>query len=274
VSPIDWAGPSRQPCPECGRGPKDRTCGVTVDHDGGGGVAHCFRCEYVETRRDDGAYRRPGMRQERAAAPIRHETLSDVGRELWDACGPIAGDGLAYRKARNFVIPPRDGHLRYHPALPHRPSGTSGPALVALVTDAITGQPITLHRTWIRADGTKAPVDPPRMLLGGHRKAGGVVRLWPDEAVTTGLGIAEGIETALSLAHAFRPVWACIDAGNLSAFPILDGIESLTIAADHDAAGIKAAHVCADRWTAAGREVRIVMSDAHGADLNDVAVAA
>jgi phage/plasmid primase-like uncharacterized protein len=169
---------------------------------------------------------------------------------------------------------PEDGHLRYHAELKHPPSGAVAPAMVALVTDAVTGEEITLHRTWIRGDGTKAPLDPPRMLLGGHRKAGGVIRLWPDEAVTTALGIAEGIETALSLAHAFRPVWACIDAGNLAAFPMLDGIESLTIAADNDAAGIAAAEACAARWTAAGREVRIVMPEKAGTDLNDLARAA
>jgi hypothetical protein len=130
---------------------------------------------------------------------------------------------------------------------------------------------MTLHRTWIRADGSKAPVVPPRMLLGSHRKAGGVIRLWPDEEVTSGLGVAEGIETALSLAHAFTPVWACIDSGNLAALPVLAGIESLLIAADHDPAGLRAAEACGKRWAIAGREAWIVQSDAPGDDLNNMA---
>ena len=33
------------------------------------------------------------------------------------------------------------------------------------------------------------------MLCKGHRKAGGVIRLWPDDEVTDGLAVAEGIET-------------------------------------------------------------------------------
>lgn len=151
---------------------------------------------------------------------------------------------------------------------------TVRPALVGLVTDIETRKPISLHQTWIQRDGTKAPVTPSRLLLGGHRKTGGVIRLWPDDAVSTGLAIAEGVETALSLAHAFQPVWACIDAGNLSQFPVLPGIECLTIAVDHDPAGILAAHACADRWTSAGREVRLVMADTPKADLNDLARAA
>lgn len=271
MSPIDWDGPSRQPCPfpGCARGSNDRTFGVTRDDRGC--VGHCFRCG---CRATDAGERRPGSRQARPIAPQRHETLSEFGRELWEACRPISGDARAYLDARCCVVPPVEGHLRYHPALRHPPSGTVGPAMVALVTDAATCRPLTLHRTWIRADGTKAALDPPRMLLGGHRKAGGVVRLWPDDAVTMGLGVAEGIETALSLAHAFTPVWACIDAGNLAALPPVAGIDALTIAADHDQAGIAAADACAARWASAGREVSMVLPDRHKSDLNDVARAA
>jgi hypothetical protein len=149
------------------------------------------------------------------------------------------------------------------------PTGYTGAALVALLRDAVDGTPRTLHRTWVRPDGRKADVDPPRLLLGGHRKAGAVCRLWPDEAVTCGLGIAEGIESALSLAWGFKPVWACVDAGNLAALPVLEGVEALTIAGDHDPAGIKAARECAQRWRAAGRDVRIVMPGAPGRDIND-----
>ncbi len=270
---IDWQGPTRQPCPQCDRGARDRACGVTIEHDGGG-VAHCFRCGYVETMRNDLASARPGDRAPRPTAPTRHDRLSEFGLELWASCRPLAGDGLEYLSARHCALPPADGHLRYHPALKHPPSGTAGPALVGLVTDAVTGEPLTLHRTWVRADGQKAPIDPPRMLLGGHRKAGGVVRLWPDEAVTMGLGVAEGIETALSLAHAFQPVWACIDAGNLAALPVLSGIESLLIGADNDPAGIAAAEACAERWAAAGREARIALPPGQKTDMNDLARAA
>lgn len=140
---------------------------------------------------------------------------------------------------------------------------------MALVTDATTRGPLTLHRTWIRRDGTKAPLDPPRLLLKDHSKVGGVIRLWPDEDVSTGLGIAEGIETALSLAHGFSPVWALIDAGNLGELPALDGVGSLVIAADNDEAGRRAAERCCARWLQAGRTVRVVTPEREGADLND-----
>jgi hypothetical protein len=272
MTDIDWDGPRRQTCPGCGRGPRDKTLGVTIDERGG--VAHCHRCNFVANLFHDDARARPGRPIPRASAGVRYEVLSDFGRALWRECQPIGGPARSYLEARCCVIPPADGDLRFHPALKHPPSGIEGPALVALVTDAVTGVPLTLHRTWIRADGAKADLDPPRMLLGGHRKAGGVVRLWPDEAVTHGLGVAEGIETALSLAHGYQPVWALIDAGNLAAMPVLAGIESLLIAADHDEAGIAAARGCAATWAARGREVGVVMPGQRKTDLNDLARAA
>ncbi len=81
---IDWAGSSRQTCPDCARGPKDRTLGMTIDERGG--VAHCFRCGYRET---DAGAKHHGRPVEARSAPIRHETLSDYGVELWGACRAI-----------------------------------------------------------------------------------------------------------------------------------------------------------------------------------------
>jgi putative DNA primase/helicase len=120
----------------------------------------------------------------------------------------------------------------------------------------------------VAPDGSgKAPVDRPRLYWPGLTKKG-VVRLWPDEEVTLGLCVAEGIETALTAAAGFGLAWACLDAGNLAALPVLPGIESLTIIADHDQAGIKAADECQSRWLEAGVEVRMWMAPAEGDDFN------
>lgn len=202
----------------------------------------------------------------------QHETLSPYGRRLWALSQPLAGTvGAAYLLARGCVLPPADGDLRFLPAHKHPLGDYTGPALVALVTDILTGEPISLHFTWVCPDGTKANTPgPARLLLGGHRKAGGCIRLWPDEAVTTGLGVGEGIESCLSLAHALTPVWSAIDAGNLAALLVLPGIEALTVAQDQDPAGRRAAQALADRYTAAGCAVAIVASGADGEDLNDI----
>ncbi|MBP0629987.1 toprim domain-containing protein [Cupriavidus sp. AcVe19-1a] len=268
---IAWprydTGNHRIPCPACGRGERDKTLGLTIEADGKG-VAHCFRCSFTESYRPDRDTRQQAVAKPRikAVTTQKHKALSDYGRDLWNACKPLTSVAVAYLKARRCCIPPVDGDLRFHPTLKH-PTGYTGPALVARITDAMTRKPMSLHRTWIQANGRKAEVDPPRLLLAGHRKQGGVIRLWPDEAVTVGLGIAEGIETALSMAWAYAPVWSCIDAGNMDAFPYLPGVESLVIGADQEPAGIAAANACAARWADADSEVYITRQPEN--DLND-----
>ncbi len=212
-------------------------------------------------------------RARRITAPnsVQRVVLASYYLDLWNSSQPVTPGTTAhtYLIARECAIPPADGALRCTESLAH-PSGYAGPALIALVTDAVTGEPMTLHKTWIRADGTKADIEQPRLLLGGFPKKGGVIRIYPDDGVTTGLAVGEGIETMLTAAEAFRPVWSCIDAGNLGAFPVLDAIEELLIIADNDVLGLKAADDCARRWFDAGRRVRIAQSPIPGQDLNDL----
>lgn len=295
---INWGslspGAHRISCPACGRSECDKTAGLTIRPDGSG-VAHCFRCDYVETNHgrvgsDYGFDFRttskamlklpkillynqnvPVLDLKRFRSPVQYERLSDSAQHIWEQSQELHGVALQYLKARRCVIPPAEGDLRFHRNLKH-PSGYAGPALVARITDVLTNEAISLHRTWIRADGSKANVDAPRLLLGRHRKQGGVIRLWPDESVTYGLGVAEGIETSLSLAWGYTPVWSLIDAGNVSALPVLPGIETLIIGADNDLAGQGAADVCGARWAKAGVDVRITQQTNN--DLNDLVMEA
>lgn len=267
-------GEFRVPCPECKRGIRDTALSVTVDV-AGDAVWQCFRCGFK------GAAKR-GQRQARVERPAPAWSRRPPDPWLfWPSVLPIEpGDvAAAYLEGRGCALPPNPGHLCWHPELRH-PSGHVGPGLVALVTDAATRAPLTLHRTWIAPDGSgKAAVDPPRLLWPGRPKAGGVIRLQADAEVTQGLAVAEGIETALSAARVFSSVWATIDAGNLAQLPPLAGIECLTILADHDRVnpytrqrpGLAAAERCAAAWTAAGIEVRIWKAPTEGQDFNDLA---
>jgi hypothetical protein len=132
--------------------------------------------------------------------------------------------------------------------------------MIALMTDPITAEPTGLHRTFLITDGTaKAPVPHPRMTLG---KAG-VVCI--DEDVTLGVGICEGLETALSIAAAgWRPIWVAGSLNMLARFPVLSGIECLTIFSDAKAHEVDGARACAARWAAAGREAVVWIPSAEG----------
>ena len=251
----------RAPCPVCDRGPKDKALAVTTDERGT--VEFCHRCGFT---RAENFERRPNVTPapSRSAEPLE---WSERAESIWRRTLPLHRTvGQTYLEHRGCVLPPQDSDLRFLPGSDKYP-----PSLCARVTNAETNAPLSLHFTRLASDGRgKAGTDCDKMLLAGHRKRGGVIRLWPDECVTHGLALAEGIESALAAAHLFTPVWAAVDAGNMAQLPVLPGIEALTIYADHDEAGLKAAKECARRWHDAGREVHIRAPRAAGADAADV----
>lgn len=217
----------------------------------------------------------PPRRTDEDRARMLAEEVAERARKarsaaaIWSATLPIepGTPAHAYLLGRGCVIPPVDGDLRWLPRLVR--DGFDGPALVgraSAATDASRG--IGLHLTWLERDGERWRRGERRYLAG---KAGAVVRLWPDEAVETGLAIAEGVETTLAAAHAFRPAWACMDAMNLASFPVLDGVEALTVFGDNDASGVgqRAADEVAQRWAQAGRNVRLVLAQRVGEDIAD-----
>ena len=190
---------------------------------------------------------------------------------IWCEARPLRGT-LAERYLRSRCIEVPDEALevlRFHPRCPWG-IGTR-PAMVALIRDIITDEPIGIHRTALSADGSKIG----RKALG--LKGGGAIKLSPLMGAGSELLIGEGIETTLSasILGFGSPAWSVIDAGEMSRFPALPGISRLTIAVDHDVkgAGEKAAAETKARWEAAGLRVRTAMPSTPGEDFNDVLVA-
>ena len=130
----------------------------------------------------------------------------------------------------------------------------------------VTGEPVGgIHRTFLLDDGSgKAP--PGKKMLGAI--AGGCVRLSPIGA-DGHLGIAEGIETALSARAIFGvPTWAVLSADGLRGWQWPAGLTHVTIFADAGHAGAQAAAALADRLNTAGIANEI-LSPLHGDDFND-----
>ena len=106
--------------------------------------------------------------------------------------------------------------------------------------------------------------------------AGAAIKIDADADIEQGLAIGEGFETCLAgRMMGFRPVWALGSAGAIAAFPLLGGVDGLTILAETDDAGANARAVkaCAERWSAAGRDVLVATPRAAG-DMNDAIRAA
>ena len=182
-------------------------------------------------------------------------------QQIWNQSRSAIGSPVeAYLLGRGLSAVPETATLGFHPACQF--GGEKVAAMIAPVFDIKTNTFRAIHRTRLNPKDKK--------MLGPV--GGGCVKLSPDEDVLEGLHICEGIETGLALlAVGFRPLWACLSAGGIRAFPVLPGIVSLTVFADNDKSGTgqAAAGECAGRWHDAGREVRILAPKVVGTDFAD-----
>jgi putative DNA primase/helicase len=141
--------------------------------------------------------------------------------------------------------------------------------MLAMVTSP-DGKPSTIHRTFLTQSGTKAPIEAPRRLMPGSITKGVAVRL---TAPAETLGIAEGIETALSAtALTGIPCWAALNAAMLKGWQPPDLVTHVIIFADHDEnfTGQAAAYALAHRLQNIDRRVTIRIPQPVGQDWNDV----
>jgi hypothetical protein len=128
-------------------------------------------------------------------------------------------------------------------------------ALLAALSDARSGDQCGIINIYLKPDGSDRLRDKKGKTVTG-RAGGAVVMLSAFDESTIGLVLCEGVETGIALFQdQMRPVWACGSASTLAKFPLLGGIEALTIAADGDAPGRRAAAELASRWRVAGREI-------------------
>ncbi|MER9005657.1 toprim domain-containing protein [Mesorhizobium sp. M0862] len=218
---------------------------------------------------------RPGP----ATIPASDNSRIDIAQRLWREAMSIGGTLAAvYLLDRGLGLADEvlDGHaLRFHGACPFRLQDRTTvrlPSMLTAMVDIRTNEFCGVHRTALKPDGRgKAEVPGlgnPKKMLG--RAAGACVKLSADENVGIGLHVAEGIETALAcMAMGFRPMWVALSAGGIAKFPLLAGIEALTVLTDHDATGIAAAAECASRWDGAGKDVTRIIPALEGSDFAD-----
>ncbi|WP_114952238.1 DUF7146 domain-containing protein [Sphingosinicella terrae] len=183
---------------------------------------------------------------------------------LWGAARPLPGTVAELYLERRGLRTGTD-ELRFHPRTPHgpRPLTRFRPALLAAVRDE-TGI-VALHRTFLDPAGNGlAAIDPPRCGLG--RFGSGAVRLG---GLAPRLGLAEGIETAMSASHLFRmPCWATLGTERFGRVALPHEVGALVLFLDHDAGGCRAEALAREAYAHLDIEVR--RPRLAGADWNDV----
>jgi putative DNA primase/helicase len=265
--------------PGPGHSPADRSLSVKIDSAARDGfLVHSFAGDDAMACRDHvrDAIGLPGggRRRQRSVSSRRDPAESTeldtriagalrIWDEARDPCGTVVE---TYLRSREFALSGGLRHevVRFHPALTY--GDARGPAMVALFRDLTTNEPCGIHRTFLDHDGIRLG----RRMLGRAKNA--AIKLDPSEDVALGLVIGEGLETGLAaFLSGFRPVWALGSAGAIAGFPVLPGIEAITILGEIDDRGAnrRATHACAARWIAAGQDAFVVVP-LTGGDLADI----
>lgn len=161
--------------------------------------------------------------------------------------------------------------LRYLARTPLGPAGEVRflPAMVAAVRNDIGI--IALHRTFLDEEtGRIANIDRPKRALGSLGP--GAVRLHGPQGGK--LGLAEGIETALSARLLSGiPCWATLGTERFGLVAIPESVTQLHLFIDHDAAGVQAELRARAAYVREGRTIVTHRPVQPGTDFNDVLVA-
>lgn len=191
-------------------------------------------------------------------------------QDIWDRARVATGTKAeAYLRARGIKLPIPD-QIRFIGSLAHGPSGNAFPAMIARIADA-RGL-CAVQRTYLsKTDALKADIKPNKMSKGPM--GAGAVRL--REPKHDQLGLAEGIETALSASQLYSiPVWATLSANRLGKIEIPPSIRVLHIFGDAGDVGKAEAFKAADHYEKLGLHVECVFPAAHfkgqHSDFNDV----
>jgi len=229
-----------------------------------------------------------------AIAKVDPQAVEKI-EKVWNSSLPLSHEhavpAMIYLKKRavnvSYLFQQTD-MVRFHPNLPYYERDDSKnvvkvlhfPALIAAIRD-IDGNLVTVHRTYLNNNGTKANVESARKMMSvpaGKQVTGCAIQLGgkPTHGI---IGIAEGLETALS---AFRATgiatWSCVSAVIMEKFIVPKDVHTVIIWADKDRSltGELSANTLKNRLEAEGFNVFILMPQdsipfkAKSIDWNDV----
>lgn len=282
---ADLLNGQHQACPFCGG--KDRF--RFTDWNGGGGFL-CNQCgngdgfelikrfKKIDNFRD--VVRMVEDQLPQAAIEIKKatENSSFDCERLWCQCHEITKyDPVGkYLNNRGIHLHKYPKSLRYHPRLKYKDKKTGEvsyhPAMVAKFS-ASEDDSFILQITYLDEDGNKAKVQDSKKFTPNKIPRGGSVKLFSKSNIEK-LGIAEGIETALSAAKLMGvPVWSTFSSVCLIKWRPPASVKKITIYGDNDHSftGQSAAYSLAHRINLERPEIEIsvLFPDRVGTDWND-----
>jgi len=213
------------------------------------------------------------------APPAAPDAPDDAEREaqalrLWHEARPSICNTLAetYLRGRGIDparLPPHAGLVGWPPTLRwHEPTG----ALIVGVNDAASGLIRAVQRIMLNADGSpKRRADGSKIKLCVGPIAGRAARFAWEPDPQGRWALAEGVETALAAAMLLGiPTWASLGTSNMPRIAPPTWARHVTVVADHDEAGLRAAREAACRLRERELEVRIVTPFRERADAADM----
>jgi putative DNA primase/helicase len=281
------------PCPLCGgkdkfrfdhaqRGKGSFWCNSVKSGDGFALLHHVFGWDFHEAR--NRVIEAAGLASRSAASAQVSTAIPTSGAQPAVVANPTVrvfalrrercevancDDVVSYLEGRGLWPLPAGCSLKAHVTVPYWDGGRQigrYPAIVADVVD-LAGDLVTCHVTYLHAGRKLAGYEPRKLLSGMTGREGCAVRLMPGAEV---LGVAEGVETALSAAilHGI-PVWAALNTALLSRFEPPPSVHTLRVYADRDEPGLTASIRLKEKLE--GRmQVNICIPPPPSKDWNDV----
>jgi putative DNA primase/helicase len=191
--------------------------------------------------------------------------------KVWNASMTLTGTDPVCKYLRSRGIRFIPDNVRYCPECYESDTKQNYQAMVARVMNA-EGKPVSLHVTYLK-DGKKADIKSPKKIMTPTEPLNVVaIQLHDSRYIGETLGVAEGLETALSASKLFgMPVWSCMSAGLMEKWLPLKGVEYVTVYSDNDYnyAGQKSAYKLANILYNKGFKVQVQIPPEFG-DFNDV----
>ena len=202
---------------------------------------------------------------ERKAADPEEERQRNAMRRGWAASWQPKVDSPV-----GVYLTSRVGCLWPSNAILEAVSKAGHPTMVCKIVDHMGERAVNLHLTFLTDDGRKASITPAKRVMPGKLPPGCAIRLGPVNAV---MGVAEGIETAISAAIMYdMPVWACVNGTLLSQWIPPEGVEHVTVFGDNDVnftGQAKAYHLANRLEVQFKRKTAVLIPPVPGDDWND-----